>query len=579
LSHAVKGTAEYEELTGRLVKDAALDYEHTLSLAQRRADVEAQIHQLAIDQNREFSRSFFGSGPADMLRKLAAFKLALGGPISQGQMYSMGPAMRQDVGNLTGMNPEMAQLQRERNRLSANGFASGGYTGDGNPSEIAGVVHKGEYVLSHEDLFHQAHSNLFPSGHRFSMGGGGIYQSGGVPMEHNFGQGQMRIPTQERWLGGWRPGDAGRQAAAGQRAAAGWATAQERMSRDVWWPGRGTPASPWSPRGTSFGQAVENIGQHGWTAARGFMSNPATWANIGKNIGTMGIGAGVTGGLNWAGGKVGLNQHDTYGGTAFGLFSDAAGGAVMGARGGAMGAAIGAVSGMVLGDAGRAYGDLRDIHKNTIGAGAMHKQVEAHQQALLQRQRENPHMGGDFERQMATRREAASQSHAAFDARMAALDERNAASEARQAATEKRYGPKPGHRESEIIRGHTLSPHEVGRMVGRAGVTIPNTHPAHPAHAAHAAAHPAAPNNAAMMPVARPAASGGGSASAAANGGDDAAIKNATAALDLLTTTAGKLNTAFAALAARADSMFKGGGNGLQFAPTGQMGGSYPGKH
>jgi hypothetical protein len=251
----------------------------------------------------------------------------------------------------------------------------------------------------------------------------------------------------------------------------------------------------------------------------------------------------------------------------------------MGARGGAMGAAIGAVSGMVLGDAGRAYGDLRDIHKNTIGAGAMHKQVEAHQQALLQRQRENPHMGGDFERQMATRREAASQSHAAFDARMAALDERNAASEARQAATEKRYGPKPGHRESEIIRGHTLSPHEVGRMVGRAGVTIPNTHPAHPAHAAHAAAHPAAPNNAAMMPVARPAASGGGSASAAANGGDDAAIKNATAALDLLTTTAGKLNTAFAALAARADSMFKGGGNGLQFAPTGQMGGSYPGKH
>ena len=57
------------------------------------------------------------------------------------------------------------------------------------------------------------------------------------------------------------------------------------------------------------------------------------------------------------------------------------------------------------------------------------------------------------------------------------------------------------------------------------------------------------------MPVARPAA-GGGSAPAA-NGGDDTAIKNATAALDMLTTTAGKLNTAFAALATRADALFK----------------------
>jgi len=84
-----------------------------------------------------------------------------------------------------------------------------------------------------------------------------------------------------------------------------------------------------------------------------------------------------------------------------------------------------------------------------------------------------------------------------------------------------------------------------------------------------------APNNAAVMPVVRPAAGSG--SSPAANGGDDTAVRNATAALDLLTTTAGKLNTAFAALATRADALFKNG-NGLQFAPAGQMGGSYPGK-
>ena len=138
----------HEELTGRLAKDNALAYEHTLDLARRRADVEAEIHQLAIDQNREFSRSFFGAGAADMLRKLAAFKLALGGGVTQGQLYSMGPAMRQDVGSLTGMNPEMTRLLLERNKLRRIGFAGGGYTGDGNPKEIAGVVHKGEYVLN-----------------------------------------------------------------------------------------------------------------------------------------------------------------------------------------------------------------------------------------------------------------------------------------------------------------------------------------------------------------------------------------------------------------------------------------------
>ena len=106
-------------------------------------------------------------------------------------------------------------------------------------------------------------------------------------------------------------------------------------------------------------------------------------------------------------------------------------------------------------------------------------------------------------------------------------------------------------------------------------------HPAHVAATHAAAAGPTwAGNNSAVMPVVRPAA-GGGSAPAV-NGRDDTAIKNATAALDLLTTTAGKLNTAFAALASRADALFKVqpglGNNGLQFAPTGQMGGSYPGK-
>ena len=98
-----------------------------------------------------------------------------------------------------------------------------------------------------------------------------------------------------------------------------------------------------------------------------------------------------------------------------------------------------------------------------------------------------------------------------------------------------------------------------------------------PAHVAAAAAAKPAPNNAAVMPAVRPAAVSGGGGSAA--GSDDTAVKNSTAALNALAGAANRVSAAFAALATRADALFKGGGNGLQFAPAGQMGGSYPGKH
>jgi TP901 family phage tail tape measure protein len=110
-----KGAAEY----GMLLKDHNLLYGNMLSLRQRHADVEREIHQLAIDTNKEFTRSFFGSGPAEMLRKLAAFKMAQGGGVSQGQFFSMGPGMREDYGKLNPQyNPDMISLKNERNRLN-----------------------------------------------------------------------------------------------------------------------------------------------------------------------------------------------------------------------------------------------------------------------------------------------------------------------------------------------------------------------------------------------------------------------------------------------------------------------------
>jgi hypothetical protein len=150
LADAEKGSVSEQELIGRKLKDQELLFQNQLDVRRRAADVEREIHQLAIDQNREFAKSFFGSGPAEMLRKLAAFRLAMGGGISQGRLFSMSPGMRQDVGQLTGMNPQMFQLLNERNRLGQTnlpGFAGGGYTGDGPSDEVAGVVHKGEVVI------------------------------------------------------------------------------------------------------------------------------------------------------------------------------------------------------------------------------------------------------------------------------------------------------------------------------------------------------------------------------------------------------------------------------------------------
>ena len=777
LGTAVEGTAEYEELTGRYVKDNALAYERTLDLARRRADVEAEIHQLAIDQNREFSRSFFGAGAADMLRKLAAFKLALGGGVTQGQLYSMGPAMRQDVGSLTGMNPDMARLLRERRTLMGNGFASGGYTGDGPADEVAGVVHRGEFVIPREGLSGESNNlddyavrktgerNRKPHGDnlqtwrnyyedqfekdnaartkaadelpgneratenipgyvsprqrdlkrtsavakaatlpagaaalygaaRLAMrGGGGSPASaatalrGGVAMDQHVQEyegmlkrldpayaamrrmglnnrlrslwpsAQGPVPSSElgrldpvhgalRWAMGLGNSVAKRKpvSAAVQAARARYQQMMSAMNNE--WTANpfhnstattaenfntmfgqkhssvfGGPAGIHAPRGIplddidalhapqagglqmappsqTYGDEIRellaqthgqggnwpapslgatarnaatrglNAAGRGWTAARGFLSNPKSWVNMGKGLGMAGIGAGVTGGLNWAGGKMGIHGSDTYGGAAYGLFTDAVGGAVAGSRGGPLGAGIGAVGAMALGSGMRVIGGVRDLNRATFGGIQTHRQVDAAQQAMLQRQRARAEAPGP-----APEHRVSPIQHPGD----AASERRSAAAMAAADAASRRWHSFNAPRPKPIMGSNGL-PAPINPATGlpwSSGTDHSIEGRPHPAHAAARAAA-AAPNNSAVMPVVRPAA-GGGSAPAA-NGGDDTAIKNATAALDLLATTAGKLNTAFAALATRADALFKGGGNGLQFQPTGQMGGSYPGK-
>jgi TP901 family phage tail tape measure protein len=108
---------------GELLEAKNLLHENTLSLLQRQQDVQREIKQLAIDQNKEFMKSFMGAGPAEMLQKLAAFKINMANPkgLSQGAFFGMGASTRGDLGMLNPQyNPDMIFLKQERARINAD---------------------------------------------------------------------------------------------------------------------------------------------------------------------------------------------------------------------------------------------------------------------------------------------------------------------------------------------------------------------------------------------------------------------------------------------------------------------------
>ncbi|HEV2327368.1 MAG TPA: phage tail tape measure protein [Verrucomicrobiae bacterium] len=117
---APQGLAKQVDLQGKLNQDIQL----SLDLRQRAAEIEAEISQHVMDQQREFSKPVLGAGPEEMLRKLSAFRLAFDGRgnlrnTSQGQFFSMSSGMRSDFGMLNPrFDPEMIELKNERKRVA-----------------------------------------------------------------------------------------------------------------------------------------------------------------------------------------------------------------------------------------------------------------------------------------------------------------------------------------------------------------------------------------------------------------------------------------------------------------------------
>lgn len=483
---------------GRALEEEHLLLENGIALAQRRAEVEKEINQLYYDRSREFRKNTLGGGPEQLLRTLAAFRTAYndqGGlrNISPGQLMSMGPDFRSAVTGAQAfgvsqgkqlpqgsifLDPQMMELMQEKGRLQ--GFAGGGYTGDGPADEIAGVVHRGEFVIPRAGLTGEesmmddyamrkvAERNRLPHGDRLQV-------------NRNWMEDQFEELSRQEMRAGFRaqetlpgnllateniPGFVSRRqrelkrtpmVAKAAALPAGLAAIYGAMRLGL--RGGGGPAEPevaprrprppisaatfaartryeqsvrYAERSSQFGEMfrsahiglvprgspvdtygsgmyhpqgipLDDFGHLGpmriptdpsWgatphsggyrPAVRGF-----SWGGLGANLAHMGVGAGVTMGLNWAGGKINpaLGNSDTYTGAGYGLFTDAAGGAVAGARGGPLGVGIGAVSGMAIGTATRLAGGIRDIGHQWVDSDKTNQQVSRAQQELLRVQR------------------------------------------------------------------------------------------------------------------------------------------------------------------------------------------------
>ena len=108
---------------GQLLEDIFLKTKNLQDLINRQPEIEREINQLLVERSKEFTKSFFGDGPAEMLKKLAAFRLAFDDKgnkkrdVSQGQFFSMDPSMRGNYGMLNpSFDPHMLELKNEFKR-------------------------------------------------------------------------------------------------------------------------------------------------------------------------------------------------------------------------------------------------------------------------------------------------------------------------------------------------------------------------------------------------------------------------------------------------------------------------------
>jgi hypothetical protein len=120
---SAKPTRTMEEQV-RLVEMLGDAYRVVNALRDREADVERELGQLQSDRLRELRDSILGSGPAELLRKLAAMRTTFDQrgnmtPLTPAQYLSFSPGFRGDINQINPQfDPRKMELDEERNRLA-----------------------------------------------------------------------------------------------------------------------------------------------------------------------------------------------------------------------------------------------------------------------------------------------------------------------------------------------------------------------------------------------------------------------------------------------------------------------------
>lgn len=89
---------------------------------------------------------------------------------------------------------KIAETMVIKSALAAMGYSSGGYTGDGGKYEAAGVVHKGEFVMTKEATARIGVANLYKMMRGYATGG--LVGGGGPSMTGGGGGNSIQVSTQ-----------------------------------------------------------------------------------------------------------------------------------------------------------------------------------------------------------------------------------------------------------------------------------------------------------------------------------------------------------------------------------------------
>jgi len=90
-----------------------------VDLVTKQWELEKDILDTKEKQRKEYEKALLLSGPGDMLKRLAAFRIAQrGGGRSIGSLMAMDPSMREMVMQVNGTTPDIMEMMEQKNRLT-----------------------------------------------------------------------------------------------------------------------------------------------------------------------------------------------------------------------------------------------------------------------------------------------------------------------------------------------------------------------------------------------------------------------------------------------------------------------------